>query len=155
MDNFEPNRYFLLKAYVIEVYSAATMATPRPLMNPAQGPVNASLPSIWDYLEPALDHILRSPSNDPSGKAPAIDIVYYMGIHTAVFNYLTASRAGPYEGMTDRGTRFFKQVDGYLADIAKETLLGAPHDDATLIAYYVPCFNRYFAGMESIDRLFS
>ena len=32
-------------------------------------------------------------------------------------------------------------------------MLGAPQDDTTLIHYIVPCFNRYTAGVQSVNRL--
>lgn len=37
--------------------------------------------------------------------------------------------------------------------MAEELLLGAPQDDSTLIHYIVPCFNRYSAGAQSVNRL--
>ncbi|KAJ3476684.1 hypothetical protein NLI96_g10992 [Meripilus lineatus] len=62
-----------------------------PLPNPATGSANpaASLHALWGYLQPALDHIVRSPTNNTS-KAPPIDVAYHMGIHTAVYNYFTS-----------------------------------------------------------------
>jgi hypothetical protein len=58
------------------------------MLNPASGSANpaASLSALWAYLQPALDHIVRSPSNDPNGKAPAIDFGFYAGIHSACYN---------------------------------------------------------------------
>lgn len=58
------------------------------VLNPASGSSNPATSSValWAYLKPALDHIVRSPSNDPNGKAPAVDFVLYSGIHTACYN---------------------------------------------------------------------
>jgi len=58
------------------------------MLNPASGSANpaASLAALWAYLQPALDHIVKSPSNDPNGKAPAIDFGFYAGIHSACYN---------------------------------------------------------------------
>ncbi|KAL5495696.1 hypothetical protein ACEPAI_1160 [Sanghuangporus weigelae] len=58
---------------------------------PAEGSANpsASFASLWNYIEPALDHIVRSPTNN-TDKAPSIDVAYHMGIHTAVYNYFTS-----------------------------------------------------------------
>ncbi|KLO20398.1 hypothetical protein SCHPADRAFT_991774 [Schizopora paradoxa] len=73
----------------------------RPMSNPSAGSANpsASFPSLWNYVEPALTHIVRSPASPPPSpqpdanfKAPAIDVAYHMGIHTTVYNYFTASR---------------------------------------------------------------
>jgi hypothetical protein len=64
-------------------------ADPVPVMlNPASGSANpaASLSALWAYLQPALDHIVKTPSNDPNGKAPAIDFGFYAGIHSACYN---------------------------------------------------------------------
>ncbi len=58
-----------------------------PLPNPATGSANpaASLSSLWAYLLPALNHIVKSPTNNIS-KAPAIDVEFYSGIHSACYN---------------------------------------------------------------------
>ncbi|KAI0757438.1 hypothetical protein C8Q80DRAFT_1090263 [Daedaleopsis nitida] len=148
----------------------AVLAAPPPLPNPSTGSANpsASLHSLWGYLQPALDHIVRSPTNNPS-KAPAIDVGYHMGVHTAVYNYFTASHSeapptpaglvgfprfsAQNEKAKASGTDLYDQLDRYYADVAREILLGAPTDDSTLIHYLVPCFNRYSAGAQSVSRL--
>jgi hypothetical protein len=135
------------------------------LKDPAQGSTNpsASLASLWNYLEPALRHILCSPTNTPS-KAPAVDVAYHAGIHTAVYNYFTAQAESPAayalskpngkgKDLVASGTDLYEQLDRYFAEVAQETLLGAPSDDTSLITYYVPSFNRYTAGVQSINRL--
>ncbi|CDO70939.1 hypothetical protein BN946_scf184829.g48 [Trametes cinnabarina] len=132
----------------------------------------ASLHALWGYLHPALDHIVRAPTNNPA-KAPAIDVSYHIGVHTAVYNYFTAQSdppGGPPHpaGLSafpatfaaiqnDKGKAsgadLYEQLDRYYADVAREILLGAPADDSTLVHYLVPCFNRYSAGAQSVSRL--
>lgn len=131
-----------------------------PMPNPSAGSANpsASLPSLWGYLLPALNHIVRSPTNS-FDKAPVIDISYHMGIHTATYNYFTMQveaigtskereRLAP-----PSGTDLYEHIDKYYAEVAHELLLGAPEDDSALIHYIVPCFNRYTAGAHSVNRL--
>ncbi|KAI0044371.1 hypothetical protein FA95DRAFT_262676 [Auriscalpium vulgare] len=138
--------------------------TSQPLLpNPPTGSANpaASLPALWGYMQPALDHIIRSPTNNPA-KAPAVDVSYHMGIHTALYNYFTSSRApsptsvspppSP-RGAVPLGADIYEHLDKYFAEVAGELLVGAPQDDATLVSYLVPCFTRYAAGANSINRL--
>lgn len=150
---------------------AQTPPAPPPLPNPSTGSANpsASFPALWGYLQPALDHIVRSPTNNTS-KAPAIDVSYHMGVHTAVYNYFTSQTEGgppahaavtlsapprPHADSKGKasGTDLYEQLDRYYADVARELFLGAPSDDATLVHYLVPCFNRYSAGAQSVSRL--
>ncbi len=146
----------------------------KPLPNPSTGSANpsASLPALWGYLQPALDHIVRGPTSNDS-KAPNIEMSYHMGIHTAVYNYLTAQADSglphaphpPPSGKVvagcnqqdakPSGTYLYEQLDRYYADAAHEVLLGAPHDDGDLIHYLLPCFHRYSAGAQSVNRLLS
>lgn len=58
-----------------------------PLPNPATGSANpaASLSALWAYITPALDHIVKSPTNNTS-KAPAIEVDFYAGVHSACYN---------------------------------------------------------------------
>ncbi|KAI0697540.1 hypothetical protein BC835DRAFT_1270127 [Cytidiella melzeri] len=141
----------------------------KPLPNPSTGSANpsASLPALWGYLQPALDHIVRGPTNNPL-KVPAIEVSYHMGVHTAVYNYFTSQVDilsapppksvvdGPYREHKDvkpSGTDLYEQLDRYYADTAHEIFLGAPHDDGSLIYYLLPCFYRYSAGSQSVNRL--
>ena len=143
-----------------------------PMPNPSAGSANpsASLPSLWGYILPALNHIVRSPTNTID-KAPTIDISYHMGIHTATYNYFTAqseaanaNARSPHEAEyvhgSDRdavkqasGTDLYEHLDKYYMDLARELLLGAPEDDATLVQYIVPCFKRYSVGAHSVNRV--
>ncbi|KAH9075733.1 hypothetical protein EDB83DRAFT_2504778 [Lactarius deliciosus] len=134
------------------------------LPNPRIGSANpsASLSALWGYIQPALDHILRSP-------APAVDVNYHIGIHTALYNYFTnhaspipaphlslgAPRPPPRSipAATPLGCDVYDRLDAYLADAAREVLLGAPTDDSALLHYLVPRFTRYSSGAQSIDRL--
>ncbi len=143
------------------------------LPNPETGSANpsASLPALWAYIQPALDHIIRSPTNDLS-KAPAVDVNYHMGIHTALYNYFTThvTPAPPHPLSTAKealpptpprasstalppGHDIYDKLDAYFAEVAREVLLGAPMDDSALVHYLVPCFIRYAAGAQSINRL--
>ncbi|KAG8220169.1 hypothetical protein J3R82DRAFT_1202 [Butyriboletus roseoflavus] len=139
-----------------------------PMPNPSAGSANpsASLSSLWGYILPALNHIVRSPINNVD-KAPAIDISYHMGIHTATYNYFTAqseaaSTRFPHEAEcgADRdtvrqasGTDLYEHLDKFYMDLARELLLGAPEDDTTLVQYIIPCFKRYSVGAHSVNRL--
>ena len=135
---------------------------------------SASLPALWCYIQPALDHITRSPTNNLS-KAPAIDINYHMGIHTALYNYFTNRAVAapsppshlvkgasvpipppPPRGAStvhSPGQEVYDRLDAYFADVAREVFLGAPLDDSALAHYLVLCFTRYSAGARSVDRL--
>ncbi|KAG1769581.1 hypothetical protein EDD22DRAFT_977448 [Suillus occidentalis] len=130
-----------------------------PMPNPSAGSANpsASLSSLWGYLLPALNHIVRSPTNSTE-KAPVIDISYHMGIHTATYNYFTmqveaVSTHKERERLTPSGTDLYEHIDKYYAEVAQELLLGAPEDDSSLIQFIIPCFNRYAAGAHSVNRL--
>ncbi|KAF8973832.1 hypothetical protein BDZ97DRAFT_1900598 [Flammula alnicola] len=135
------------------------------ILNHASGSANpaTSLSSLWAYLQPALDHIVKSPSNDPNGKAPAIDFGLYAGIHSACYNYFTAQSeanavnpAAPNDPRHSvSGTDIYVQLDKYFAEAAREIALGAPLDDITLVQYIVPSFNRFHAGAQSANRLLS
>jgi hypothetical protein len=131
------------------------------LGNPTAGPStnpSASITALWSYIQPALDHIVRSPTNNNLGKAPAIDVEYHMGIHTAVYNYFTSQSESlntrPHnESEKASGIDLYEKLDKYYSDVARELFLDAPLDDSTLIQYLVPCFNRFSAGAQSVNRL--
>ncbi|KAF7291609.1 AAA family ATPase [Mycena chlorophos] len=141
-----------------------------PLPGPSSGSANpaASLSALWAYLLPALTHIMKSPQNDASAtaKAPAIDMAFYSGIHTACYNYFTSQNENHFPptsaaramGTTDRDTQsgndLYEQLDKFFLETAREVMLGLPQDDDTeLVDYIVPCFNRYSAGATSVNRL--
>ena len=135
-----------------------------PSTNPA-----TSITTLWNYVQPALDHIVRSSTNNIN-KAPAIDVQYHMGIHTAVYNYFTSqpeSLAPTHSGTPSQkssssktenekrlsGMDIYERLDGYYASVARELFLGTPTDDSALVHYLVPCFHRYSAGAQSVNRL--
>ncbi|KAF7314392.1 hypothetical protein MKEN_00911900 [Mycena kentingensis (nom. inval.)] len=134
-----------------------------PLPGPSSGSANpaASLSSLWAYLLPALNHIVKSPTND-SKKAPPLDMAFYSGIHTACYNYFTSQSENKAAaaarvasgGDVASGTDLYEQLDKYFIEAAREIALGIPPDDsAALVHYIVPCFNRYSAGGASVNRL--
>ncbi|KIM47971.1 hypothetical protein M413DRAFT_22542 [Hebeloma cylindrosporum] len=134
------------------------------ILNHASGSANpaTSLSALWAYLQPALDHIVKSTSNDPSGKAPAIDFGLYAGIHSACYNYFTAqgeANAANSVNSNDpnepppSGTDIYVHLDKYFAEAAREIALSAPLDHIALIQYIVPSFNRFHAGAQSANRL--
>ena len=135
-----------------------------PSTNPA-----TSITTLWNYIQPALDHIVRSSTNTIN-KAPAIDVQYHMGIHTAVYNYFTSqpesvvpARSGPPSQKSPSskaenekwmsGMDIYERLDDYYASVARELFLDTPTDDSALVHYLVPCFHRYSAGAQSVNRL--
>lgn len=107
---------------------------------------------------------------DDLSKAPAVDVNYHIGIHTALYNYFTTNYASPIPAphlstgaprppprsipaATPLGCDVYDRLDAYLADAAREVLLGAPTDDSALLHYLVPRFTRYSSGARSINRL--
>ncbi|KAI6136982.1 hypothetical protein F5141DRAFT_1209263 [Pisolithus sp. B1] len=128
------------------------------MLNPSVGTANpsASLAALWGYILPALNHIARSPTHDLE-KAPAVDISYRMGIHTATYNYFTAQAtstvANCREKQMARGADLYMHLDKYFMDLVRELHLGASEDDMTLIQYLIPCFKRYAICARSINRL--
>ncbi|TFK30681.1 hypothetical protein FA15DRAFT_751692 [Coprinopsis marcescibilis] len=133
------------------------------ILNHASGSANPATSSsaLWAYIKPALDHIVKSPSNDPNGKAPAIDVVLYSGIHSACYNYFTAQSEAASAGSSNRGkapasgSDIYENLDRYFQEVCQEIALGAPEDDPSLVHYLVPAFNRYSAGAQSSNRLLS
>lgn len=145
---------------------------PPPMRGPSTGSANpsASFPALWNYVEPALHHILRGTTHTPM-RAPSVDVAYHMGVHTAVYNYFTAtgrfsveafapplspSERRPGTASPNNGTQgadLYEKLDRYYADLCQELIASAPPDDGALIDYILPCFARYAAGARSVDRL--
>lgn len=138
-----------------------------PLDSPSAGSANpgASLASLWAYMEPALDHIIRSPTND-NKRAPVLTIAWHMGIHSAIYNYFTmlhyehlSAGHGLAEAQGDNGkaaisgSDLYGQLDQYYAGVARGLLSEAPEDHIDLIQYLIACFTRYQAGAQSINRM--
>ena len=141
----------------------------KPLPSPTTSSANpsASLPALWGYLQPALDHIIHSPTKNLT-EAPSIEVSYHIGLHTAVYDYFmsqsesggtTATRAllpipsRRSDANQLGGTDLYAQLDQYYAEAAKDILYGAPPDDSTLIPYLLPRFSRYTTGAQSVNRL--
>ncbi|KAJ3727798.1 hypothetical protein C8R42DRAFT_717238 [Lentinula raphanica] len=132
-----------------------------PLPNPPTGSANpaASLSSLWAYITPALDHIVKSSTNN-TDKAPAIDVDFYAGVHSACYNYIT-SQTETFNSLAARqsteipmsGMDLYNQLDRYFGDAARDLLLGAPQDDSDLIHYILFSFKRYSVGAQSANRL--
>lgn len=127
-------------------------STIAPLPSPSAGSASpsSSLAALFRYILPALDHIVRSSSNDPI-RAPPVAIEYHMAIHTNCYNYFTAQVDR--KKTVDSGMDLYLELDKYFANVVRELLLEAPKDDTTLIHYLVPCFQRYNAGAQSTHRL--
>lgn len=115
--------------------------------------------ALWNFIRPALDHIVKSPSNDPNGKAPAIDVVFYSGVHSACYNYFTAQSEAASTAASSRGkapangSDIYDNLDRYFQEVCQEISLGTPEDDSTLVHYLIPAFNRFSAGAQSANRL--
>lgn len=145
------------KGKQVEVpYSNGPLLLGNPTAGPSTNP-STSLTALWGYLQPALDHIVRSPTNNIN-KAPALDVAYHMNVHTFVYNYFTSQS----ESVTSRqhngcdkasGIDLYERLDKYYSDVTRELFLEAPLDDDTLVQYLVPCFNRFSAGAMSVNRL--
>ncbi|KAH8834941.1 hypothetical protein DL96DRAFT_1665965 [Flagelloscypha sp. PMI_526] len=125
---------------------------------------SVSFSALWSYLIPALDHIMKSSTNDPA-KAPALDVGLYAGIHTAIYNYFNfqndsmtrsfvpiSNNKEEKDGVMS-GADLYTQLDNYLSDVCSEIFLAAPHDDTTLIHYLIPAFTRFQSGSQSVNRL--
>ncbi|PPQ98897.1 hypothetical protein CVT24_003528 [Panaeolus cyanescens] len=135
------------------------------VLNSPSGSANpaTSLSALWAYLLPALDHILKSPSELHNRKAPAIDFGLYAGIHSACYNYFTAqTEHQPASANTNKlapqksphtGSDIYAQLDNYFAEAAREISLNAPIDDIPLVQYIVNSYNRYTLGAQSANRL--
>lgn len=49
-----------------------------------------SLPAVWAYILPALDHTMREEPD--SLIPPPLDVGYHMGVYTVIYNFATASK---------------------------------------------------------------
>jgi hypothetical protein len=118
---------------------------------------------------------VHSPSVDDPTEAPAVDVGYHMGIHTATCNSFTftaqseqaASNHNPASCSISatatksdanaitavNGLDLYGQPDKYYTDVVRELLLGAPWDDAALIHCIVPRFNRHAVGAHAVNQL--
>ncbi|KAL1755003.1 FAD binding domain-containing protein [Schizophyllum commune] len=132
---------------------------PPPLPSPATGSANpaSSLQALWPYISPALDHMFTTPAEDEDpARAPAIDVGWYSGIHSNVYNYCTAQSA---TADSLSGADLYTQLDRYFAATARDVLLAAPAADASppsalaLPRFLGPAFARYNAAARAAGRL--
>ncbi|KAA1471788.1 hypothetical protein DENSPDRAFT_871763 [Dentipellis sp. KUC8613] len=117
---------------------------------------STSLQALWDYMQPAFDHIFRSPTSDPA-KVPPIDAAYYIWVSTALYNYRTSPRrpASLNENARMRmpGSDVYERVDAYLASIAQELMSGAPQDAHALIPYLLSTYTRFTTSAAVLHRM--
>ncbi|KAI5885538.1 uncharacterized protein SCHCODRAFT_02593253 [Schizophyllum commune H4-8] len=132
---------------------------PPPLPSPATGSANpaSSLQALWPYISPALDHMFAAPAEDEDpARAPAIDVGWYSGIHSNVYNYCTAQSA---TADSLSGADLYTQLDRYFSATARDVLLAAPAADASppaalaLPRFLGPAFARYNAAARAAGRL--
>ncbi|THH20989.1 hypothetical protein EW146_g475 [Bondarzewia mesenterica] len=159
-----------------EDFLPSSSLAPKSPLNPPTSSANpaSSLPALWGYLEPALDHILRAPTSNLD-KPPAIDVTYHMGIHTAVYNYFTSahppnlnlsnslftptclSTPAPRPRQQSESvllrSDIYKRLDSFFAEVAREHLLCAPLDEIELIHHLIMHFKRFSSGAHAISRL--
>ncbi|KAJ7069888.1 hypothetical protein C8F01DRAFT_1207409 [Mycena amicta] len=122
-----------------------------PLPGPSSGSANpaASLSSLWAYLLPALNHIVKSSTNNNS-KAPPIDM-HVSSSHPSENKANAPSQRA--NGQVASGNDLYEQLDKYFLEAAREIMLGVPQDDTALVDYIVPSFQRYSVGAVSVNRL--
>ncbi|KAL1745227.1 hypothetical protein HDZ31DRAFT_36846 [Schizophyllum fasciatum] len=136
---------------------AVPRTVPPPLPSPATGSANpaSSLQALWPYISPALDHMFSTPEDDEdAGRAPPIDVGWYSGIHSNVYNYCTAQSATA-DALS--GADLYAQLDHYFAATARDILLAVPPSDASpptaLPRFLGPAFARYAAAARAAGRL--
>lgn len=149
--------------------TTTTLLKNNQLSNPSAGSANSpsSLSALWGYILPALDHLMRSPTNDEL-TAASIDIEYHVGIYTASYDYINSRSESKTQisisttttiasnsniSHSNAGSDIYQQLDIYFAQTARDLLLAAPQDDSTLIHYIIPSFNRYLTGSRSVNHL--
>jgi hypothetical protein len=127
---------------------------------PSAGSTNPSnsLASLWNYLLPALDHIMRTPQE--TGQAGVISSEYHVLIHTAVYNYFLAQNQDPPppRPLHDRlaappsGLDLYERLDAYFGTVARDILHAAPVEDA-LATYLVDRYECFSASVQCANRL--
>lgn len=140
------------------------VSLPLALPCPAAGSANpsSSLASLWNYMLPALEHIMRTPQE--TGKASVIDNQYHVFIHTAIYNYFLAqnqkqssAQGGPISAY-DRvaappsGLELWECLDLYFCEVARDILRNAPAEDG-LAEYIVEHYELYSKSAQSVNRL--
>lgn len=76
----------------------------------------SSLPAVWAYILPALDHIMRSEPDKL--EPPPLDVNYHMGVYTIIYNYATSSKS---ESSASPGTSHSDGISGFASRWARES----------------------------------
>ncbi|KAF9513784.1 hypothetical protein BS47DRAFT_1392996 [Hydnum rufescens UP504] len=149
------------------------MATSPSAVPIASGSDMASLPAVWAYILPALDHIMRSPSRLSRGSSAGHKATGRSGMISHGFN-LGLGLPGDEEGVfptedppkdwnLDRveriksmaGYELYGNLEDYFRGVAREVRTKAPHNDSALLTYYLATYTRYASGVAIINRLFA
>ncbi|KAF8320465.1 hypothetical protein DL93DRAFT_2052933 [Clavulina sp. PMI_390] len=151
------------------------MASPPSSIPHASGSNMSSLPAVWAYILPALDHIMRS---DPDAvEAPALSTSYHMGVYTVVYNFATASKPessqpptpaigglddplddpddDPYPSNSMVGYELYVHLEDYFRGVARDVRLRAPANDSALLPYYLSSYARFSDALICVNRLFA
>ncbi|KAK0436828.1 Cullin [Desarmillaria tabescens] len=120
-----------------------------PPLTPSQ---SSNLKTVWAYFEKGLDLIMSSPEGIP--------LASYNSLYCAVYNYVTSPKticeckedpefvgggAGLYVNITKYFITYLKDIRDKADNLQEEDLL----------TYYAHEWQRYTAGAQSINRLFS
>ena len=119
---------------------------------------------------------MRPPSENE--EAPALDVNYYMGVYTIIYNFATASRIekspqssasaflSPFDLKTPSGSHptrvksmvgyeLYAHLEEYFRGVAREICSKMPNDDSELLAHYLSSYTRYSSGAAIIHRQFA
>jgi hypothetical protein len=129
------------------MYNAQPFAEPRDWESGNVNP-SATLPALLSYIQPAFDHIIRSPTNNLS-KALAVDVSYHIGITLRCTTTLSPvyprrhlhplPQHPPYLGVVPApGHDFYDRTGEYSVDVARELLLSALPDSLALVHTALP-----------------
>jgi hypothetical protein len=126
----------------------------RPLLPPSVGSSAhpaSTLASVWSFLLPALDHIMRS--SLCKGMPGVIAAEYHVLCHTYVYDFcVTQNHAPEADVATHSGGDIYTRLDEYLRGVAQDVFRALPMDDS-IVHHLVPAFERYTAGAQSVHRL--
>jgi hypothetical protein len=137
-------------------YEGCCQAAVVPLASPSVGSSAhpaSSLPSVWAFLLPALDHIMRT--SQSTGKPGVISVEYHSLCHTYIYDWCTSAPSfGPENGgaTTQSGGEIYARLDDYFADLARDVFRTLPTDNS-LVHHLVVAYERYAAGAQSVHRL--
>jgi hypothetical protein len=132
-----------------------------PLPCPAAGSADpsTSFGSLWAYIQPALDHLVRAPLLD-GAPAGVLSSEYHVLIHTATYNYVLGQTKQPppvaaAAARAPTGHDLYARLDAYFAAAARDALHAAPpaEDGPALAAYAADRYARFAAGAQAVHRL--